>query len=120
MSLNSSQWQILVSQVQAATVSRLVPKGPGTPNPRPPGVIRHGSATHAVVELLRSCPQERFTCFQLMRYTGRTHAAVSHACLYLRGAGLIVAFGGLHNPQYLQYQISKVGHAKALRVSAKQ
>jgi hypothetical protein len=53
-------------------------------NPRPPGVIREGSATDAVYQVLHANPKRFFTCGELMNRTKRSHAAVSWALIYLR------------------------------------
>jgi len=44
----------------------------------------------------------------LIRATGRTHAAVSFALMYLRDQGLIEAFpDAARNPRYYRYRIKK-------------
>lgn len=81
-------------------------------NPRPPGVIQAGSASHAVVEYLTkfSTTQRYFTAGELMRVTNRTHAAVSWALIYLCAQG-IVESKPLDVPQvssrYKKYRLSK-------------
>lgn len=77
-------------------------------NPRPPGVIREGSATDAVLQVLEKHPGRFFTCCELISRTKRTHASVSWALLYLRGQGLVHVTGdGARNPRYLRYRIFK-------------
>jgi hypothetical protein len=73
-------------------------------NPRPPGVIRPGGATDAVLGFLRQSPPNRyFSCFELCRYTERSIKAVNHACLYLQAQGLILTVPDPRNPRYYRY-----------------
>ena len=75
-------------------------------NPRPPGVIQPGSASEAVLHILRSNPGRFYVCEHLIKETGRTHAAVSFALLYLRDQGRIEAFpDAARNPRFLRYRI---------------
>lgn len=77
-------------------------------NPRPAGVIQQGSASEAVLQILSASPGRFFTCEQLIRATGRTHAAVSFALLYLRDQGRIEAFpDAARNPRFLRYRIKR-------------
>ena len=77
-------------------------------NPRPPGVIQPGSASEAVLQVLREQPGRFFTCQQLIEKTGKSHAAVSWACIYLRDQGLVQAVtDGARNPRFLRYRIVK-------------
>lgn len=77
-------------------------------NPRPPGVIQPGSASEAVLQILSASPGRFFTCEQLIRATGRTHAAVSLALMYLRDQGRIEAFpDAARNPRYMRYRIKR-------------
>lgn len=74
-------------------------------NPRPPGVIRPGSATQAVLSFLNENPGRNFTCFELCKYTDRSMKSVNHACLYLRATEQIDAFpDGVRNSRYFRYQ----------------
>lgn len=76
-------------------------------NPRPPGVIREGSATDAVLLFLKSNPRRYYTNGQLMEATGKSHAAVSWALLYLRDKGLINSIpDDERNALYLRYCIA--------------
>lgn len=76
-------------------------------NPRPPGVIQPGSASEAVLGVLRGNPGRFFTAQQLIRGTGRSHAAVSFALLYLRDKGMIQAFpDAARNPRYRRYRVA--------------
>jgi hypothetical protein len=72
-------------------------------NPRPPGVIREGSASEAVLMVLRSAPGFR-TEGQLVFATKRSHAAVSWALLYLQQLGLVKAVPDVaRNTRYKRY-----------------
>ncbi len=94
----------MAAQIQSLPSSKL----PERFNPRPAGVIQAGSASEAVLELLRTHPQRFFTCGELIRRTNRTHAAVTWACLYLRSQGLVQASSdGARNPRFLRYRIVK-------------
>ena len=86
----SGAWGLLVQQMAAAHAAGVRPK-PHRPNPRPPGVIQPGSATDAVLRLMRSAPDRRWRRAQLLRLTGRTESAVDWALLYLRSLGQIEA-----------------------------
>jgi len=61
----------------------------GCVNPRPPGVIRPGSATEAVLQLLRENPKRQFYRITIIQRTGCTRKAVDWALLYLKAQGLI-------------------------------
>jgi hypothetical protein len=77
-------------------------------NPRPPGVIQPGSTSEAVLQILGSSPGRFFTAQQLIQETGRTHAAVSFALLYLRDQGRIEAYpDAARNPRFLRYRIKR-------------
>ena len=79
-------------------------------NPRPPGVIRPGSATQAVLNFLRENPARHFSCFDLCRHTQRSLKAVNHACLYLKAQQLIAAYpDSARNPRYLRYVVASGG-----------
>lgn len=77
-------------------------------NPRPPGVIQPGSTSDLILRILSESPERFFTCEQLIKETGRTHAAVSFGLLYLRDQGLIEAFpDAARNPRYYRYRIKR-------------
>lgn len=77
-------------------------------NPRPPGVIRPGSASDLILRILSESPGRFFTCEQLIKETGRTHAAVSFGLLYLRDQELIDAFpDAARNPRFLRYRYAQ-------------
>lgn len=73
-------------------------------NPRPPGVIREGSASAAVLAFLRE--SGRFHTEASIRFVvKRSHSATSWALLYLRGQGLIEAVSDARRSgRYLRYR----------------
>lgn len=75
-------------------------------NPRPPGVIRPGSATQAVLGFLTENPKRAFSFFELCKYTDRSCKAVAHACLYLKSMAQIECHEDARNPRYLRYQVA--------------
>lgn len=86
-------------------VERKVPKF----NPRPPGVIQAGSASEAVLQILRSSPQVFFTHGRLMELTGRSHAAISWALKFLREQDLVKTIqDGARDERWLRYA-AKIG-----------
>lgn len=74
-------------------------------NPRPPGVIREGSATDAVLKILQSHPKRYFTCGDLITRTKQTHAAVSWSLIYLRRLGVIETAKDHRQDNWLRYRI---------------
>lgn len=77
-------------------------------NPRPPGVIRDGSASHAILAYLATRPARFVSSAELITGTGRTHAAVSWALVYLRSLDLIEAVTDeARNPRYNRYRLAK-------------
>lgn len=77
-------------------------------NPRPPGVIRNGSATQQVLAFLRAHPGRFFPLHHLVAATGRHRHAVGWALVYLRAQGHIKAIPlgiAVQNPRYLQYGV---------------
>ena len=78
-------------------------------NPRPPGVIREGSASDAVLQFLRSAPGFRNES-QIIWQTKRSHSAVSWSLLYLQRQGLIEAMPEVHrNARYKRYRAKPQG-----------
>lgn len=77
-------------------------------NPHPPGVIWQGSASDAVLSYLEAHPGRWSTSAELIVSTGRTHAAVSWALVYLRSLGAIeAATDAARNPRYLKYRMRR-------------
>lgn len=58
-------------------------------NPRPAGVIRPGSASADVLELLASRPGQWLYRYQIIHITGRTRKSIDWALIFLEGSGLI-------------------------------
>lgn len=83
-------------------VSKPEPK-PERYNPRPPGVIQHGSVTHAVWLFLLSNRGKRFSCYQVRHHLGCTEKAASWAFLFLRGQGLVEVCPDPRNERYKRY-----------------
>jgi hypothetical protein len=102
---------------QLATASPKVAVVKPRHNPRPPGVIREGSASAAVLEFLRK--SGRFHSEASIRFaTGRSHSAVSWALLYLRGLGRIVAVPDTRrDARYLRYRAATTEEAAANKVA---
>lgn len=107
---------------QLATASPKVAVVKPRHNPRPPGVIREGSASAAVLEFLRK--SGRFHSEASIRFaTGRSHSAVSWALLYLRGLGRIIAVPDTrrnarnNNARYLRYRAATTEEVAANKVA---
>jgi hypothetical protein len=84
-------------------------------NPRPAGVVRAGSPTHHVWTHLAECPERWFSAQEVRRITGFSHAASSHALLYLVRMELLETAVDARNPRYLRY---KVARGASMRVSS--
>lgn len=75
-------------------------------NPRPPGVIREGSATHAIVTFLESRPGRYYSESELVRITGKSRSAVTWSLNYLRALGRLESVNQQH-PLWLRHGIPK-------------
>lgn len=74
-------------------------------NPRPPGVIREGSASEAVLTVLRS-HKGFLTCGQLVFATKRNERTVAWALIYLQQIGLVQALPDVaRNTRYKRYAL---------------
>lgn len=74
-------------------------------NPCPPGVIRKGSATDAVLSLLEGRPGAWLTHAQILVLTRRSTKSVCWACLYLKSRGLVESTpDDTRNPRYRRYR----------------
>jgi hypothetical protein len=83
-------------------------------NPRPPGVIRPGSATEAVIEFLRAHPGRFFEHHRIVAAVGRSKVATDWALAYLREQGLVEAIADpRRNERYLRYRAIRVVCAEA-------
>ena len=75
-------------------------------NPRPPGTIREGSTTQAVLVFLNAHPRRFFTHREIVAQTGRTAKSVDFALLYLHAIGFIERTPDpTRNSRYLRYRI---------------
>jgi hypothetical protein len=76
-------------------------------NPRPPGVVHDGSATDAVLRVLKANPQRYFTYAELRsRCPGYSHAAMSWGLIRARRFDLVQVIGDeSRNPRYQRYRI---------------
>lgn len=93
--------QALVEQVLASAPSPLIK--PPRFNPRPPGVIRPGSTTDAVIRHLRAHGGFQSHC-QIVWATKRSGKAVDWALLFLRSQKLVRAVEDTsRNSRYLRY-----------------
>lgn len=86
-------------------------------NPRPPGVIRNGSTTHLVLQLLQGDPGRYFNHAAITWNTKSTGKAVSWALLYLKAQGLIECVGDPRNERYARYKFTGSKHVQP-KVSA--
>ena len=78
-------------------------------NPRPAGVIRHGSSNHLVLTFLLESPGFK-TEAQIRWHTGLPHSKVSWACLYLRRNGLVEALPDhARCARYCKYRATDAG-----------
>ena len=84
-----------------------------SPNLRPPGLIRHGSATHAVLEFFKANPRIFIGKEWLVYRTNHTTKAADWALSYLRLQNLIErASSDPRNPRYFQYRLKEGAHAQ--------
>ena len=109
--MNGVEW---LAQRIAAAANRDLDETPEAPrfNPRPPGVIRDGSATQGVLQFLEKRKGCFFTRVQIVAATGRTERAVDWALLFLKAQQKVKAVEDTNrNPRYLRYGIAKEGDA---------
>ena len=105
MSDNFISWLTKQTQAARAGLSAEKPKLPRRFNPHPPGVIREGSATSAVLKLLNDHPKRSWCHYEIIEATGRTRVAVGWALIFLRSQGLIECLPDAHrNSRYLRYR----------------
>ncbi len=77
-------------------------------NPRPAGVMREGSATKAVWDVLRARPLMFFTHAQIMASTRRSAKSVDWALIFLRSQAMVESVPDEgRNPRYLRYRVTK-------------
>jgi hypothetical protein len=73
-------------------------------NPRPPGVIRHGSTTDAVLSFLATHSDRRWRHWQIVVAVKRPHKTVSWALVYLGALGLIESTPDASHSRYKKYK----------------
>lgn len=106
----SSRWT--AQQLLAIAAVRQAATAPPRYNPRPSGVIRDGSATDAVLALLRAQPRRWWRHCDIVSATGRPYKAVNWACLYLRNRGLVeIVSDEARNARYLRYRLAPANHS---------
>lgn len=105
MNGGASWWVARELMVMTEGLTAAEPRPPAY-NPHPPGVIRSGSATGAVLEWLQSRrPGLWWTRGQIMAGTGRTEKSVNWALLYLRTQGRIECVpNDSRNPNWRRYR----------------
>ena len=97
-----SLFDLMIAQLQAVETS--IPKR--RQSSRPAGEIRTGGATEAVLNYLLRVPGFK-TEAQIRFATGRSHAAVSWALLFLKGQCLIECVPDTHrSAKYLRYRVA--------------
>lgn len=93
-----------LAQLQSIAAAQLPAKSPRF-NPRPPGVIREGSASDAVLKFMRESPGMKSEA-AIRWATGRSHSAVSWALMYLARQGLIESrLDPVRNSRYRKYRL---------------
>lgn len=99
----------------AAQLALAVPEKPGLRfNPHPPGVIREGSATEAVLQFLAARGGAFFNKEQIVERINRSGKAVDWALIFLRDQELIEAVpDSVRNPRFRRYRITPAGVALA-------
>ncbi|MBU3652570.1 MAG: hypothetical protein FGM44_05735 [Limnohabitans sp.] len=75
-------------------------------NPRPPGVIREGSVTHAVWHFLNANRGKWYSRYQILNNIGCTDKSADWACLFLKEQGLIESCPDHRNSRYLRYAVT--------------
>jgi hypothetical protein len=109
--MSANPWDNVVGQLanRPGSLNLVVQKY----NPKPAGVIRHGSTTHELLEHLQKAPARYFTHADLMYRLNCTRRALSWALIYLRSLGLVESFSDeTRNARYLRYRLSGDSHAK--------
>lgn len=96
---------ILLDQIMMIQLANLsAEKKPVHFNPRPPGVIRAGSASDVVFRFLQSSPGMRNEA-QIRWATKRSHSAVSWALIYLISIGKVESVPDVaRNTRYKRYR----------------
>ena len=105
--MSSAAW--MAQQLQRAADGRqAMPLHSPRYNPRPPGVIRAGSATDVVLAAMQSHHGFWLTHAQILRLTQRSTKAVCWALIFLKARGLIEsAPDDSRNARYQRYRAVK-------------
>ncbi len=112
----SSPWALTIKQLSVAGATRV--ERPRAINPRPAGVIRNGSATHAVLACFQARPGTFLTMQALKALCGHTDKAINWALLFLRTQGLISAQpDAARNERCLRYRLNQEVANRYARVS---
>lgn len=101
---NVSAWMV---QQMLALADMAESTQPPRFNPRPQGVIRSGSATHAVYELFHAHKDQCFNHGQIVRATKRSAKSVDWGLLFLRQCNLIECLPDPRNTRYWVYRLRK-------------
>lgn len=73
-------------------------------NPRPPGVVRPGSAADRILTVLRSQPRRFFSREELIAATGLPEQSTAWPLFFLQRQELIGVGDDPRNPRYLRYR----------------
>jgi len=112
----SSSWALTIKQLSVAGATRV--ERPRAINPRPAGVIRNGSATHAVLACFQARPETFLTMAALQSQCAHSEKAINWALLFLRTQGLISAQrDAARNERYLRYRLNQEVANRYARVS---
>lgn len=76
-------------------------------NPRPPGVIRDGSASHAIVMFLAAHPHRFFCESDFIRNTNRSRASITWALHYLTGICVLEAINDGRHARFQKYRMAR-------------
>ena len=97
-----------LSQLQSIVVANdHAGQRPQRYNPRPPGVVREGSVSDAILKYMATSPGMK-TESQLIWATKRGHSVVSWSLLYLQRQGLIESrLDTTRNSRYRKYRLKK-------------
>lgn len=75
-------------------------------NPRPPGVIRAGGASDAVISFLQQNPKRFYRHHEIRADVGRTKVSIDWALCYLVGIGQIEQCSdAIRNSRYKKYRV---------------
>lgn len=81
-------------------------------NPRPPGVMQIGGATHAIFVALTKHDRRAYSKRQIVRMTGRSPKSVDWGLRFLREIGVLECFPDGRNSRYFVYRLKAEGEDK--------